>query len=184
MKTCLAVWINVSQRIVLLILLHGNSHQSVLNQGKMINLLFPQTWDGEHVFESVPDLWYNKVPLKRWLERRAIDTDFINPDACADRLQSVRGTRMIRCFQRLSVLSFWLEMGEILLWLSLWSAISVLGYQQIELPSLTERALPGWHPCRGQPSPSRLSIGRILVFRIMGLLCPLGKCAEYKSQNH
>lgn len=60
----------------------------------MINLLFPQTWDGEHVFESVPDLWYNKVPLKRWLERRAIDTDFINPDACADRLQSVRGTRM------------------------------------------------------------------------------------------
>lgn len=132
-----------------------------------------------------------KVPPKRWLERRAIDTDFINPDACANRLQSVRGTGTIRCFQHLSVLFFWLEMGEILLWFSLWSAISVLGYQQIRPPSLTERALPGWHACRDQPSPSRLSMGRtslelfqILVFRIMGLLCPLGKCAKYKSQNH
>lgn len=91
----------------MLILPHGNSHRSVLNQGKMINLLSPETWDGEHVFESVPAVVYQyKVALKRWLERRAIDTDFINPDACADRLQSVRGTGMIRCFQHLSVLCF------------------------------------------------------------------------------
>lgn len=46
-------------------------------------------------------------------------------------------------------------------------------------------------PIEDRSSPSRLCTDRTLselflslVFRIPGLLCPLGKCNEYKSENH